>query len=208
MAEHALPLAEAYELITDGDRRPLLVLRECELCKGTDHALLSRSMDNEQTVLLTHWFRCVKLPPNVMDGKHPFHNLFDPSESDQGVPHLFLADSDGSGKIALSGQQSQAELWDAMYSVLERNYARDAKKSIKDLRALLSQFDSIDALDREIRARMDKEIDKRGPDSRRLKKMQDQLAELEKRRRDLRAREKELRDLTLLSPASDAKAGG
>ena len=86
--EHALPLKPgACELVTDGDKRPVLILRECDKCKGTDHALLSRTLDNEQTVLLAHWFRCVKLPPNVLlTSDHPFYNLFKREERGRAHP--------------------------------------------------------------------------------------------------------------------------
>src|SRR5262245_41475270 len=42
-AESALPLAEALQVLWEGDERPLLVLRECSFCQGTDQALLSRT---------------------------------------------------------------------------------------------------------------------------------------------------------------------
>jgi hypothetical protein len=199
--EHALPLREAYELISNGDRRPLLVLRECELCKGTDHALLSRSMDNEQTVLMTHWFRCVKLPPNVLDDKHPFFNLFKPEQDGAGMPHLYFCSFDGNNKVAMSGDQSQAELWKTMYDILDREYRGNARKQLKELRALLSKFDSIDALELEIKARMDREIDKHGPKSTKLAKMQQELDGLDDQRQELRDKEKELRELALVQPA-------
>ena len=63
-------------------------MRECERCKGTDHALLSRSLDNEQTVLLTHWFHCVKLPPNVLEAKHPLPNMFLRTKDGERLQHL------------------------------------------------------------------------------------------------------------------------
>src|SRR5262245_57154135 len=91
--EHALPLDEAFAWIASDAHRPLLVLRECDLCKGTDHALLSRTLDNEQTVLLTHWFRCVKLPTNVLDSKHPFAALFRNGQTGDHLPHLFFCDA-------------------------------------------------------------------------------------------------------------------
>jgi hypothetical protein len=105
MVERALPLDQAYAYIAGGDRRPLLILRECERCKGTDHALLSRSLDNEQTVLLTHWFHCVKLPTNVLTENHPFFNLFKREKDGDRIPHLFFCDPDGANKAALPGDQ-------------------------------------------------------------------------------------------------------
>src|SRR5262249_15178583 len=144
--ERALPLDEAFAWIAGDDHRPLLVLRECELCKGTDHALLSRTLDNEQTVLLTHWFRCVKLPSNVLGDKHPFTALFRGQPGEK-IPHLFFCDPDGQNRVALPGDQTQAQLWETMFGFLERCYKGDAKKAVKDLRTLLGQFDRIDELD-------------------------------------------------------------
>jgi len=191
--EGALPAGEAWQLVADGDKRPLLVMRECELCKGTDHALLNRSLDNEQTVLLTGWFRCVKLPPNVLDEKHPLHALFQRSKEGERIPHLFFANADGSGRTPLPGDQTQAELWDVMFGFLDNCYTGDAKKCVKELRALLSDFDTLDALEVDAKVRIDKELEKNGPSSPKLKKLNEDQADLQKRRAKLVAREKELR---------------
>jgi hypothetical protein len=203
--EHALPLKEAYEFVTSGDRRPVLILRECERCKGTDHALLSRSLDNEQTVLLTHWFRCVKLPPNVLDENHPFFNLFKREKEGAPVPHLFFADPDGGNKQDLPGDQAQTVLWSTMFSYLDRCYVEDAKASIKELRQVLSQFDKLDEEEHLIKTRLDKEIEKNGPESTQIKKFEAELAKNKKQREMLTAREKELRDLALKAMPSPAK---
>lgn len=197
MAERALPLEQAYAYITKGDRRPLLILRECERCKGTDHALLSRSLDNEQTVLLTHWFHCVKLPPNVLNENHPFFNLFKREKDGDRIPHLFFCDPDGGNKAALPGDQPQAELWATMFAYLDRCYDDSAKESLRELRKLLSQYDKVDGLEQEVKTRIDKEIEKNGPKSPKLKKLEADLAKLGRERDGLKAREAELRDLSL-----------
>ncbi|MEO6594351.1 MAG: hypothetical protein ABIP94_06325, partial [Planctomycetota bacterium] len=58
-----LPTDDAMGLMWDAnDERPLLVLRECLECTGTDNALLSRAMTNDRTLLLAKWFRTVRLP--------------------------------------------------------------------------------------------------------------------------------------------------
>lgn len=206
----ALPLEQAYEVVTDGDRRPLLVLRECEKCKGTDHALLDRSLDNEQTVLLTHWFKCVKLPPNILDRDHPLTNLFKVEKEGDPVPHLFFVDADGTHKAPLPGDQSQAELWDTMFSYLDRCYEGNAKKAVKELRQLLDQYDKIDGNEQEIRNRIDREIEKNGLKSPKLKKLDKDLARLTKDREKLKAREKELREealeLLVAAPAEEPAA--
>ncbi|MCA8974959.1 MAG: hypothetical protein KDC98_09570 [Planctomycetes bacterium] len=196
-ARRALPIEQAYELVTDGDRRPLLILRECEKCKGTDHALLSRSLDNEQTVLLTHWFRCVKLPPNIMERDHPLTNLFKPEKEGDKIPHLFFADPDGGNKQPLPGDQSQTVLWNTMFSFLDRCYEGNAKRSLKQLRKILDQYDRVDGLEQEIKNRIDREIEKRGLKAPKLKQLDQQLEKLAKDRAKLMAEEKELRALAL-----------
>ena len=205
--EHALPLKQAYELVTDGDKRPVLILRECDKCKGTDHALLSRTLDNEQTVLLAHWFRCVKLPPNVLTSDHPFYNLFKREKEGERIPHLFFVDPDGANKQELPGDQPQTELWKVMFTFLERCYAEDAKAAIKELRQVLSQFDKLDAEEQLIRSRIDKETEKNGAESDKLRKFEADLVKVGKERDKLIAREKELRDLALKAmpvPAASA----
>lgn len=206
--ERALPLEQAYALVADGDRRPLLVLRECELCKGTDHALLSRTLDNEQIVLLTHWFRCVKLPPNVLAAERAFANLFKPAKEGDRIPHLFFADPDGSHRQELPGDQSQSELASLMFDYLERFYAQSAKAAIKELRQLLSQYDKLDEQELQLRGRMAREGEKNGPDSPKIKKLEADLTKIAKQRDKLKAQEKELRDLALrdLPPAGAANA--
>ena len=195
--ERALPIEQAYSLVADGDKRPLLILRECEMCKGTDHAVLSRKLDNEQTVLLTHWFRCVKLPPNVLTEKHPFYNLFKKGEKEKKVPHLFFSDPNGDNKVALPGDQSQSQLWKVMFTYLDRCYDENAKSAIKQLRKVLGKYDKIDAEEDLIRSRIDKEIEKTGPKSKKLAKFNKQLAKVNKERLELRKQEQELRDLAL-----------
>lgn len=215
--ERALALEQAMQLVVREDKRPLLVMRECERCKGTDHALLSRSLDNEQTVLLTRWFHCVKLPPNVLQADHPLTALFKPQKEGERIPHLFFVDPDGTHKLPLPGDQSQSELWETMFSYLERCYEGDAKKAVKELRNVLNQFDRIDSRTTELRGRIDKEIEKRGPDSDKLPKLEKDLAELEDERKKLHEKELEIRRAALVpaeakpKPASqpvDDDAGG
>lgn len=198
--DRALPIQMAYKLVADGDKRPLLIMRECEMCKGTDHAMMSRTLDNEQTVLLTHWFRCVKLPPNILTPRHPFYNLFKKGKKEKKVPHLFFADPNGDNKTALPGDQSQSQLWKVMFTYLDRCYDENAKAAIKQLRKILTQYDKLDSQEDLVRSRIDKEIEKNGPKSKKLKKFDKQLAKLEAQRVKLRKKEQELRDLALKEP--------
>jgi hypothetical protein len=76
------------------------------------------------------------------------------------------------------------------------------------MRALLVQMDRVDNLDLELRARLDREIDKNGPESPKVKKMTKEIDDLKQEREALVAREKALRAkaLQLMKPAAPAKA--
>ena len=73
---HALSSETVFRTLAGTDPRPLLVLRECAFCNGTDDALLSKGADNERTFLLSTWFHCVKLPVDVLKPDHPYYELF------------------------------------------------------------------------------------------------------------------------------------
>jgi len=203
--EVALPREEAFAWIHKGDKRPLLVLRECNKCKGTDDALLSRTLKNEETQMLARFFHCVKLPVHVLQGAHPFHALFD----EEHPPHLFFASYDGSNPLMMRGVYTQGDLFKAMYSVLDREYVRDARLGMRELLKVFSQCDMLDVKEDDLKDRMEKEIEKNGPKSEKLAPIQKELAELDKKRIQLREKEKQALDLgikpALLLPAKDAK---
>ena len=165
-ARRRLPSREAYLRIAGEDRRPLLVLRECLTCSGTDDALLTREADNEKTMLLSRWFHCVKLGPNVLDEDHPFGALF-PGES---PAHLFVSRWDGSGRLDLQGDQSRTELWAVMERLLASDYEDSSRKPLKELFRILDRFDELDREIAALEARLDEAIEKSGPDSSKAKK--------------------------------------
>src|SRR5580765_468423 len=210
VAAHPLTLEEALAFIAGDDPRPLLVLRECERCRGTDHALLIGDLDNEQTKLLTQWFHCVKLPPNVLEERHPLRVLFRPEHQGEWIPHLFLCDRDGSNRTAMSGGQSQTEVWAAMYAQLERNYDTDARKVVKDLRVMLSRFDELDAREKQCRQRLAAEEEKNGAATEKAQRCVAELTAVQSERRVLLAKEKALRTLApkpAVAPPPAAEAG-
>jgi chromosome segregation ATPase len=117
-------------------------------------------------------------------------------------------DPDGANKTPLPGDQSQTQLWETMFSYLDRAYEGDAKKALKELRSILNQLDRIDSQATEIRGRVDKEIEKRGPDSDKLPKMEEQLAKLDEERKKFLDKELELRRSALVEAKPEAKAEG
>lgn len=191
--ERALPEKEAFLYIAGDDRRPLLVLRECKTCNGTDKALLSTSEDNARTFVMARWFRCVKLPEHVLEKTHAFHTLFD----EEHPPHLFLASWDGADPVMLKGDQSRTELWDAMHAVLKRSYERDAKSATAEIEKIIAQYDVLDGRLELLRKQIEQLAEDEGAKSSKMKALQ---KDLDKARKDLdllMQREKQASDLGL-----------
>lgn len=195
----ALPLAEALQVLWENDERPLLVLRECHFCQDSDQALLSRSLNNDRTVLLTKWFRVVRLPMHVTEPGHPFFNVFAGYAFKGQSPHFYLLSHPAARPVEFTGVQTQSSLWKGMASVLGERYGRDPNKAVKEWLNLLSEFDRFDALLRSTQAELDETRAKNGPKSDKAKELEKRLAELKTQRTDALAREERIRDLRLLS---------
>lgn len=208
-ARHALGAAEAFAYIAGSDHRPLLILRECLKCNGTDDALMTRKQDNERTLLMSRWFHCVKLPPDVLAEDHPFHALF----AAENPGHLFFARFDGSDRKDLSGQQSRAELWDMMQSYLATEYEKGIDASLKELLALLDRFDRLDTDLVAVNDQMDDLIEKGQASSSKMGKLQQKKAELEAAKAKARAEAVQLSEVKLkqqqsLRPAAAGSPAG
>ncbi|MBT3339775.1 MAG: hypothetical protein HOM34_01655 [Planctomycetes bacterium] len=189
----ALPAERAYAEIAGDDLRPLLILRECDTCNGTDDALLSKGNDNQRTFLMSRWFHCVKLPTHITEVDHPFHALFE----DKHPPHLFVSDYDGSNAIPLKGDQSRTELWEAMDSVLERSYKKSPQKAIRELNKIISQYDRWDADEKRLLEQIDSEIERNGPKSSKLKKLNKSLTKVRLKKEAVAQQEKDVSELLL-----------
>lgn len=170
----------------------MLVLRECTSCKGTDDALMTRQADNEKTLLLSRWFHCVRLPEDVVAADHPFHALF----AGDAPPHLFLAAHDGTGRLDLDGQQSRAQLWEAMDTLLAASYADRYAPALKELSSLLDRLDAVDQRIEELQRALDREAESRGGGGK-LEKLGAKLEGLRADRDALRARAREVSILRL-----------
>jgi hypothetical protein len=198
-ASGPLSLEEALAQLWDSsDQRPLLVLRECNLCKDGDEALLQRSLNNDRTLLLTKWFRTVRLPAHIAEAGHPFHNVFAGYAFKDSWPHFFLLAHPGAVPVTFTGTQTQAQLWKGMHGVLEQRYAKDAAKAVKEWMSVLDSFDTIDARRRQLQEQLEEVRATDGPTSSRAKKLNEQLAKLDDERTATIARETKVRDLGLL----------
>lgn len=207
----ALPAAEALAYIAKDDPRPLLVLRECKVCNGTDDALLSRgNVDNEKTFLLARWFHCVKLPVDVLEESHPFHELF----LGKSPEHMFLASTDGLVRIPLESERSRTELWGAMLEVLKATYAKAPDTSLRKMEKTVDDFDQIDERIAQMEKRADDLLESEGPDSKKWKKLNSELEEARQERDklfhtiDQATAELKLKKVSKAEPASDETKGG
>ena len=198
----ALPYEEALAIIRGNDPRPLLVLRECVRCTGTEDALLARMEDNERTFLMSRWFHCVKLPPAVLEENHPFHALFQGEKP----PHLFLSRADGSQRHDLVGARSRAELWTAMKEVLASEYREDPERALLALSRVLDRFDELDQRIVDVQRRLDLAMEARDPDAKEVQKLRRGLADLCAKRNELREEVARVSKLTTL-PEPRTKAG-
>lgn len=201
----ALSREDALKYLAGKDPRPLLVLRECKTCNGTDDALLSRGVvDNEKTFLLARWFHCVKLPVAVLEPDHPFHNLFDEKDPE----HMFLCAADGSSRMGLESERSRVELWGAMNQVLVANYQQGPEDVVKKMAKAIDKFDQVDTRVAELEKKIDGILETDGPESKKLKKVQDDLASAKEERAGLFALiEKSTGELKLRTPPAGAEAG-
>jgi hypothetical protein len=195
----ALPREQAFLYIAGDDPRPLLILRECEFCNGTDNALLSKTEGNEKTLLMARWFHCVKLPTHILKEDHPFTNMFTEFPAKK-VPHLFLTSRDGSYSIPLKGDQSQSELWRAMENILAVDYAKSPRQVLKEVQRFLIKYDNLDGAEAILEEKMQSELEKNGPKSKKLKKVRKELAKIETDRQALKDKEAKLMDLHLRRP--------
>lgn len=177
----AMSREEAVAYIAGDDPRPLLVLRECKVCNGTDDALLKTGMENEQTFLLAAWFHCVKVPVDVMEEDHPFHNLFVKKNTE----HLFICSIDGSNHNALESTTSRTELWKSMRKLIGIEYRKKPSSALKQIAKLLDRMDRTDQRWNDLMARRDEILEEDGPKSRKLPKLEKDLREAQAERQEL-----------------------
>lgn len=198
----AMTREEAVAFIAGDDPRPLLVLRECKVCNGTDEALLKGGVDNEKTFLMSAWFHCVKLPVDVMEEDHPFHNMF----VEEKPEHLFVCAIDGSGHMPLQSQTSRTELWKSMKSLLEVEYDSKPDKPLKKINSLLDKLDAADQRVRQYSEQRDKILEEDGPDSRKLPKLIKKLTKEESELAELRGEVDKAYRLELRRQKAEARA--
>ncbi|MCA8981537.1 MAG: hypothetical protein H6831_00915 [Planctomycetes bacterium] len=200
VARRALSREEAIKVIAGNDPRPLLVLRECKVCNGTDEALLKGGVDNEKTFLMAGWFHCVKLPVDVLEKDHPFHALFVQGESPE---HLFVCSIDGTNHDPLESQTSRTELWKSMRDLLAKEYKKNPDTALKTIARLMDKLDVADERYVELVDRQNEILEEEGPTSRKLPKVAKKLAKAEKERDDIKAEIKKAYEIELKRQPQD-----
>jgi len=173
-AAFTLTRDEAFELVAGDDERPLLVMRECHGCEGTTDALLGERTGNETTILLTRWFRAVRLAPEVAAPGGALASLFEEGAGH----HVFVARPDGSGYAGFGGAQSADELWEAMGRLVDETHGTDAERLARRALRLLDEVDMLDG--RLLAVQEQIEVEKESSSPRRGK-----LASLERTRQGL-----------------------
>lgn len=189
----AMDASAALAYIANADRRPLLILRECLTCRGTEDALMSSKEDNERTYLLARWFRCVKLPADILEKDHPFSKLF-PGEKPS---HLFIATADGKLRHDLEGTHSRRELWGAMEEALTASYVDAPSEALAKFGKILDGLDELDSTLADLSTRYELAIAKDGADSKQVKKLQKEIAEIKNEKNELVAEASKLNALEL-----------
>ncbi|MGB0951717.1 MAG: hypothetical protein ACPG31_00690 [Planctomycetota bacterium] len=190
----ALPRAEAFARVAEEDRRPLLVLRECHTCNGTDDALFSHPTGNERTLIMARWFHVVKLPVSVMHQDHIFRNLFPQDDA----PHVFVSSFDGSNVIPLEGDATPLQVQKAMFKVMAKDYEGSAKSAVKRIEYLVAQYDMLDEKITRLERSYESEVEKNGEESRKADKLFAEKQELEAELAELRLEEKQVSALELV----------
>lgn len=168
----------AFAKVAGEDKRPLLVFRECHACKGSEHALFSRRLNNEKTMLLLNWFHCVKLPAEVSKKNHPFHNVFKYKFGFR--PHLFICTADGNNKVVFTGAQPQSILQRELTKMIKLAYKKNPKSAIKAMMKCMTKFDMLDLREQELLTMVDTAREEKGPKSSAVKKLEKTLAKVRK----------------------------
>ncbi len=196
----ALPAEEAIKRLAGTDRRPLLVLRECWICQGSESALLNVKEASEKTLLFAKWFHCIRLDDSVRHETHPCHKLLQES----GMPHLLLCESNGATLTPLDGKRPQSQLWSAMRKVLRQAYTKDPDQAVRELFKVLAEHDHLDSREAEVAAQLQSMLDKQAKTSPAVRELEQELARIATQRADLQKRQDEIADLGLKTPVATA----
>lgn len=171
----------------------MLILREFSSFDDPGNEKLSRQLYTEKTVLMSHWFRCVRLPHHVTEPEHPFSCLYQGEDP----PQLMMTDGSGTRIEAFAYGSSRADLSSEMDRILKDYYVKSPSKAVDELVKLLPKFDTLDVDIQDLKEALDKVIEGAGPRSGKARKLQKELARAEAKRKALEEKKESLRDIPL-----------
>ncbi len=189
----ALPLADAVTSVVSGDRRPFLIVRECWQCGGGDESAIGRKLANEKTILFAKWFRCVRVSDAVRHPDHPLHAIF----AGHHAPHMVLGNADNSEIIPIDSDLPLSGLWSAMRGLIAQAYDGDAEAAMNQQLQILSSYDHLDNLEKELATRLDNLLLASRTDAAQVVAVRTQLASVASKRQELEGRETKVMDLSL-----------
>ncbi|MHC4943696.1 MAG: hypothetical protein ACYTG7_11825 [Planctomycetota bacterium] len=189
----ALDPEQAFRVIAGDNKRPLLVLREFSSFDDSGNEKLSRKLYTERTVLLSHWFRCVRLPHHVVEEDHPFHNLY----AGKKPPQLFLASANGAELEPFDYTSTRADLEKLMNRFLAEYYVKKPGKVIEELIKLMKRLDKLDVEIQNLKEEMDKAVEESSPRSGKARKLKGELVRAEEEWSSLKAKRDEIRSIPL-----------
>ena len=195
--EERLDRETALREVKGRDPRPVLLLRDCDMCVGKDDALLESSMEDEKILLASRWFHCVRVDKGVLKSSHPLNSLF----PDNNAPHMILYSNDGAVAEGLGGRPSAKKLWTVINKVLARDYVKPAEQAMAKLIALLSRFDALDSRKEELAGQREKT-----QDPKKASALDKELRTIGEQMQKAKEDEKKIADLGLRAGAGSIKA--
>jgi len=199
--EKNLALPKVYEVLAGDDKRPLLILREFDSFDDPDNEKLSSKLYTEKTVLLAHWFNCIRLPHHVTKDDHPFHNLFTGNDP----PQLLVVAKNGDNLVPFNYTSSRANMLKYMTKYLDYYYAKSPSKVVSSILKMLPKFDKLDKEIQSLKEDLDEAIEKNGPRSGKTKKLRKLLARAQSDFKALEEKKKELRKIPLKEERETSK---
>ena len=198
----AVDAAAVIRSLTEGDGKPLMILRRAAKVDKTMKRLLNGALESERFQLASKWFQCIQVDDAVLEEDNEYHVLFEHRRP----PTLILASPDGKKIVNFLGTKSQKVNWRDIGGVLKASYKGDPTKAVKGLEKLLSKFDALDDRRKELNSQIERCTEKK--DAKKIKSLQAKLAKQERAREDIIDQEKRLRELVLRAKKKAEKVGG
>lgn len=124
----------------------------------------------------------------------------------RGLPHLFIAASDGTSRVNFNGLQAQSYLQKQLIKLIDISYKKKPLPAVKSVIKFLSKFDMYDMREDTLLVQIDEAREANGPKSSTVKKFRKQLAEVRKKKAQFMKMAKAVCDLKLKVTTKKPKA--